>query len=336
MKKKSFSFSKTIVSYYFDAEFVFLEKLVNRLQTIFIVDEIFFEKHRKKITGWQTIIIPSGEVHKMQQTVDYVIGQLIALGATRKTTLVGIGGGVITDITGYVAGIFMRGIDFGFVPTTVLSMTDAAIGGKNGINVGLYKNMVGLIRQPRFILYDYSLLKTLPKHEWVNGFAEIIKHACISDASMFKYLETYKLPFFQKSPNELSLLIQKNALIKTKIVLNDEFEKGERKLLNFGHTIGHGVENLYGIPHGQAVSVGIGVACKVSEVIKGFRDTEKVINLLKQYGLTPNMQFDKEAVCKLIMADKKASDTCIDFIVLDKIGKASVVNIKLDQLFSML
>lgn len=336
MQKKSFSFSTAIVSYYFDAEFIYLEKLVNRSQTIFIADEIFFGKHRKKFTGWQTIIIPSGEVHKMQHTVDYVIGQLITMGASRKTTLVGIGGGVITDITGYVAGIFMRGIDFGFVPTTVLSMTDAAIGGKNGINVGLYKNMLGLIRQPRFILYDYSLLKTLSKNEWVNGFAEIIKHACICDASMFKYLETHKLPFFQKSPKELSLLIQKNALIKTKNVLNDEFEKGERKLLNFGHTIGHGVENLYGIPHGQAVNVGIGVACKVSEVIKGFKDTEKVINLLKQYGLTPDMHFDKEAVCKLIMADKKASNTAIDFIVLDKIGKASVVNMKLDQLFSML
>src|SRR5207302_2419640 len=114
-------------------------------------------------------------------TVDSVIEQLIAMEADRKTTLVGIGGGVITDLTGYTASIYMRGLQFGFVPTTLLAMVDASIGGKNGIDVGVYKNMVGIIRQPSFILQDQTFLKTLPENEWRNGFAEIIKHACIKD-----------------------------------------------------------------------------------------------------------------------------------------------------------
>src|SRR5206468_11356658 len=127
------------------------------------------------------------------QTVDSIIEQLIAHSTDRKSFIVGVGGGVVTDITGYVAGIFLRGIKFGFVPTSILAMVDAAIGGKTGIDVGVYKNMVGLIRQPAFLLYDYSLLKSLPKPEWVNGFAEIIKHAAIKDAAMFKLLEQYKI-----------------------------------------------------------------------------------------------------------------------------------------------
>ena len=117
--------------------------------------------------------------------------------ADRKTTLVGVGGGVITDMTGYVASVYMRGLRFGFVPTSLLAMVDASIGGKNGIDVGVYKNMVGIIRQPAFILHDMVFLNTLPQSEWENGFAEIIKHACIKDAAMFRELETNSLKKYQ-------------------------------------------------------------------------------------------------------------------------------------------
>ena len=141
--------------------------------------------------------VKSGEEYKVQATVDTIIEQLIAMEADRKTTLVGIGGGVVTDITGYVASVYMRGITFGFVPTTFLAMVDASIGGKNGIDVGVYKNMVGIIRQPSFILHDLIFLNTLPQSEWENGFAEIIKHACIKDAAMFRELETNSLKKYQ-------------------------------------------------------------------------------------------------------------------------------------------
>src|SRR5215210_184766 len=336
MIKKTFSFSSADVTYYINADFAYLEKLVSKEQAVIVTDENIFTKHQKKFKGWKTILIQAGEQFKIQVTVDNIIQQLIDAGADRKTTLIGVGGGVITDITGYVAGVFMRGIQCGFVPTSILGMVDAAIGGKNGIDVGLYKNMVGLIGQPEFLLYDFSLLKSLPKEEWVNGFAEVIKHACIKDAPMFTLLEQNKLSFFQKDFTALAKLIQRNALIKTKVVISDEFEKGERKLLNFGHTLGHAIENLYHIPHGHAVSIGMGVACKFSETITGFKGTDRVVNVLKQYGLPPQFDFDKTETFRILKSDKKKDNQSINYILLNKIGKASIVSLPFTEIETLI
>lgn len=332
MTKKSFSFSSADVTYYINADFAYLEKLVLKENSVIVTDENIFAKHYKKFKGWKTIVIKAGEQFKVQATVDDIIQQLIDLGADRKTTLIGVGGGVITDITGYVAGVFMRGIKCSFIPTSVLAMADAAIGGKNGIDVGLYKNMVGLIRQPAFLLYDFSLLKSLPKEEWVNGFAEVIKHACIKDAAMFTLLEKNKLSYFQKDATALAKLIQRNALLKTQVVINDEFENGERKLLNFGHTLGHAIENLYHIPHGHAVSIGMGAACKISKKVTGFKGTGRVENVLKQYGLPPQLDFDKVETFRILKSDKKKDKQSINYILLNKIGKATIVSLPLDEL----
>ncbi len=336
MTKNTFSFSSADVTYYINADFAYLEKLVSKEQAVIVTDENIFAKYQKKFKGWKTIVIKAGEQFKVQATVDDIIQQLLDLGADRKTTLVGVGGGVITDITGYVAGVFMRGIKCSFVPTSVLAMVDAAIGGKNGIDVGLFKNMVGLIRQPAFLLYDFSLLKSLPKEEWINGFAEVIKHACIKDASMFTLLENNKLSFFQRDFTALAKLIQRNALIKTKVVVNDEFENGERKLLNFGHSLGHAIENLYNIPHGHAVSIGMGAACKISEQVTGFKDTNRVINVLKQYGLPPEFEFDKAETFRILKSDKKKDNQSINYILLNKIGKASVVSLPFTEIENLI
>lgn len=336
MIKKNFSFSSSTVSYFFNADFACLKQLVSKENAVIVTDENVASKHQKKFKGWKTIVIKAGEQHKVQSTADAIIQQLIDLGADRKTTLVGVGGGVVTDITGYVAGVFMRGINFGFVPTSILSMVDAAIGGKNGIDVGLYKNMVGLIRQPNFLLYDFTLLKSLPKEEWVNGFAEVIKHACIKDASMFRLLEENKLPYFQKDPTILAKLVERNALLKTRVVVADEFESGERKVLNFGHTLGHAIENLYQIPHGHAVSIGMGVACKFSEIVSGFKETERVTKILKQYGLPPHFKFDKEEVFRILKSDKKKSSEGITYILLHKIGQAQMTPLSFDQIENLI
>ncbi len=336
MKKYSFSFSSSTVNYYFDAQFEQLQKLVPAEQTIILTDDNIFARHKKKFKGWKTIVIKAGELHKNQSTVDHIIEQLIETGADRKTTLIGVGGGVITDITGYVAGIFLRGITFGFVPTSILAMVDASVGGKNGVDVGLYKNMVGLIRQPSFILFDYSLLKTLPKEEWINGFAEIIKHAAIKDAAMFKILEAARLTTFQKDTQAIAKLVQRNVLIKTKVVINDEFESGERKLLNFGHTLGHAIENLYQIPHGHAISIGMGVACRISEKLTGFKEGDRVNRLLKQYGLPPQFEFDKERAFDILLKDKKKAGQQMSFILLKKVGKAEIKLISLEDLHTLI
>lgn len=336
MKKRTFTFSKSSVDYYFDAAFSHLEKLVSKENAVIITDEHVFAKHKTKFKGWNTIVLKPGEQYKIQPTVDVVVDQLIALGADRKTTLIGVGGGVITDITGYVAGIYMRGVKFGFVPTSLLAMVDASIGGKNGIDVGVYKNMVGLIRQPNFLLFDYTFLKTLPKTEWQNGFAEIIKHACIKDAAMFKLLQQHSLGHFQKDVKLLAALVQRNVLIKTKVVLNDEFEQGERKLLNFGHTLGHAIENMYELSHGQAVSIGITYASVISQQLKGFKETTDVVNLLSKYGLPTFAAFDTKKAFKVLLKDKKKDNVSINYILLTKTGKGVIQPLLLVQLQEIL
>jgi 3-dehydroquinate synthase len=336
MKKKSFTFSTTTVNYFFDADFSYIEKLVPKETAVIITDENVFAKHNKKFKGWNTIVLKPGEEYKIQQTVDVVIDQLLAFGADRKTTLIGVGGGVVTDITGYVAGIYMRGIRFGFVPTSLLAMVDASIGGKNGIDVGVYKNMVGLICQPAFLLFDISFLKSLPKTEWQNGFAEIIKHACIKDAAMFKLLQKHTLSDFQKNSKLVASLIERNVLIKTKVVVGDEFEQGERKLLNYGHTLGHAIENMYELSHGQAISIGMTYAAIMSQHLKRFKGAEEVVSLLERYGLPTFAEFDTQKAFKILMMDKKKDNVSINYILLEKIGKGVIQPLLFVQLQEIL
>lgn len=324
MKKKAISFPGKTVHYYFDTSFDHLQKMVDKEKVVLITDEHVFSAHKKKFKGWNTIVLKPGEAYKVQQTVDMIIDQLIDMGADRKTVLVGVGGGVITDITGYVAGIFMRGIEAGYVPTSLLAMVDAAIGGKNGIDVGVYKNMVGLIRQPSFLLFDYSFLKTLPTTEWQNGFAEIIKHACIKDAAMFKELQQHRLSDYKKDLSLLKKLVERNVMLKTKVVLSDEREQGERKLLNFGHTLGHAIENMYELSHGHAISIGMTYASIISQQLKGFKDTDAVVSLLINYGLPTFASFDAKKAFQVLQKDKKKDDVSIHYILLEKTGKAVV------------
>ena len=324
MQKQTYQFSTASVDYYFNGSMEQLSAIADSNSTVLITDENVFAAHSAKFNGWKTIVMKAGEAHKIQATVDDVIRQLIQLGADRKSTLVGVGGGVVTDITGYVAGIYMRGIRFGLVPTSLLAMVDAAIGGKNGIDVGVYKNMVGLIRQPAFLLFDTSFLKTLPKAEWQNGLAEIIKHACIKDAVMFRHLQKHKLSDFQKSPKLLSALIEQNVLIKTKVVVGDEFEQGERKLLNFGHTLGHAIENMYDLSHGQAISIGMTYAAVMSQQLKHFTGAELVVKVLEQYGLPTLAKFNTKKAFKILLMDKKKDNVSINYILLEKIGKGVV------------
>lgn len=332
MQTKSYRFSSATVNYYFDADFSKLEKLIGKEQAVLITDENVYQAHKKKLKGWNCISLKPGEEFKIQATVDSVIEQLIELKADRSTWLIGIGGGVITDITGYVAAVYMRGIRCGFVPTTVLAMVDASIGGKNGIDVGIYKNLVGTIRQPQFLLYDYSFLRSLPQPEWVNGFAEIIKHSCIKDLKLFKELEQNKLRFYQKDKPALAKLIRRNADIKSTVVQEDEFEKGERRLLNFGHTLGHAIENMYELSHGQAISIGMTAACNISQKLAGFKESERVIEVLDQYGLPTLADFDKAKAFEVLKMDKKREKKEMNFILLEKIGKGVVRSIPMNEL----
>ena len=334
MHKSEYSFSQKKVTCYFDADLSGIGKLVKDASIVIITDDMVFDHQAEKMVGYPVIKFAAGEESKNQETVDHIIRELINLGAHKNTFLIGIGGGVVTDITGYVASVYMRGIKFGLVPTSILAMVDAAIGGKNGIDAGVYKNMVGTICQPEFIFYDYSFLQTLPVKEWVNGFAEIIKHACIKDALLFAFLEKYSLHEYQADKTLIADLIEKNVEIKMQVVTNDEFEKGERKLLNFGHTIGHAIENLHGLPHGHAVSIGIVAACNLSEKINGFhfKDAAKIVKLLSQYHLPVDVETDHAKVFEVLKMDKKRKDDGVNFILLKSIGNAEIKFIRLTDL----
>jgi len=335
MEPLNFKFSSTNVEYYFDVSFQQLNKLVDKKKTIVLTDDNVYEAHKEKFKDWELIVIKPGEENKIQSTVDEVIGLMIEMEADRTTTLLGVGGGVITDLTGYIASIFMRGISFGFVPTTLLGMVDASVGGKNGVDVGVYKNMVGVIRQPKFLFYDYSFLNTLPEWVWSDGFAEIIKHACIKDAVAFNQLENEDIDSIRMKSSVLFGLIQRNVLLKTQIVQQDEFEKGDRKLLNFGHTLGHAIETQYALTHGQAVAIGMSYALSLSEQLVGFQESTKVREVIQQYNLPVNGNFDMKKVLEILKMDKKRVDKNMNFILLEKIGKGEIKSIPLIQLNKM-
>ncbi len=332
MKQLKIKFSSGTTTLYLAAGFSHLKKIADQKACVLLTDENIYKAHRQRFKGWNVIVLKSGESYKVQPTIDALVAQLIEMEAGRSTTLVGVGGGVITDITGYLAAVYMRGLKFGFVPTSILGMVDASIGGKNGIDVGIYKNMIGNIKQPSFIFYDFALLNTLPKEEIINGFAEIIKHACIKDQKMFKYLESYDLLKLIKSNTELYNLIQQNALLKTEVVKRDEKENGERKLLNFGHTLGHAIENMYQLSHGHSVSIGMVYACKISENNIGFKETNRVIDLLKKYELPTEFKFNALEVFENMKKDKKKENDRMNYILLKKIGSGYIESIKLSDL----
>lgn len=245
-----------------------------------------------------------------------------------------MGGGVVTDMAGYAASIFKRGMPLIQVPTSILGMVDAAVGGKNGVDVGAYKNMVGTIYQPEKIIFDYSLLKSLPKEEWINGFAEIIKHACIKDASMFSDLEAKDINYYLENITAASLLIETNVSIKKNIVENDETEEGDRKLLNFGHTLGHAIENAAKLKHGHAISIGMMAACHISEKVNQFTNAEtiRLKNLFIQYQLPVSITLTDYNIWDVLLMDKKRNKDEMSFVVLNNIGSGTIKNIPLTQL----
>lgn len=332
MQVQSFKIAGQQVDYYFDAAFSALHQIADTKRAVLITDKNVFNAHKAKFKNWRTVIIEPGEKHKNFETVQYIIGELAGYEVDRSCTLIGVGGGVVTDITGFVASIYMRGVHFGFVPTSLLNMVDASLGGKNGIDFGLYKNLVGNITQPKFILQDVSLLQTLPQEEWENGFAEIIKHACIKDKTMFEALAKHQISDFMEDQILLEALIRKNVFIKLKVVQKDVYETGDRKLLNFGHTIGHALENICQIAHGKAIAIGMVLAAKIAEKETGFDGTEKIKAVLKNYNLPLTIPFNAAAVFEVLKLDKKRADQQIHFILLQKTGKAMVQAISLTRL----
>jgi len=338
MKEQTHLFSNKSVNYIFGGSITATLEQYGHDKTVIITDENVYDFHKDIFEGYKTIILKAGEQYKTQQTVDGIILQLLDMQADKNTVIFGIGGGVVTDMTGYAASIFKRGVRLVLVPTSILAMVDAAVGGKNGVDVGVYKNMVGTVYQPEIILFDHDFLRTLPHEEWVNGFAEVIKHACIKDREYFQFLEQHELQDFIDDRELIADLVMKNVGIKTSIVIEDEFEIGERKLLNFGHTLGHAIENIYHLPHGHAVSIGMLAACTISEEIKNFPSAEKarVEALLLKYKLPVKINYETEKIWQVLLMDKKRQNDTMSFVLLRSIGDGIINSIPLVQLHDLL
>jgi len=280
----------------------------------------------------EIIEIEAGEEQKNITTCIEIWNILLELQADRKSLLIGLGGGVITDITGFVASVFKRGIDFVNVPTSLLAMVDASIGGKNGVDIGTLKNQIGTITQPEMVLVDFRFLDTLPNREIRSGYAEMIKHGLIQDKEYWKKLSNFKMIDF----SELGTLIIHSIVIKTKITALDPTEKTIRKSLNFGHTLGHAIESYClensekpSLLHGEAVAVGMILASFFSYQKKLILEKEylEIKNVLK--NIYPIVEFnaqDIKKIIELLSFDKKNQHKKILFILLNGIG-----NFKLDQ-----
>lgn len=305
--------------------------------SILVVDEQVLSYHTAALEAWPKILLPTGEAAKSLSVLEQAVGQLTTLEAGRDCLLVGIGGGVVSDFTGFLAGVYKRGVRCGFVPTSLLAMVDAAVGGKNGLNAGTLKNMIGLTRQPDFLFYDYRLLQSLPEAEWVNGFAEIIKHGLILDRELFEELESRSVETYRSDATQLAALVKRNALLKLQVVEEDEFETGPRKLLNFGHTFGHAFEKLFTLPHGHAVAIGMIWAARLAERETGFTDTERLKQLLVKYRLPLALEKapDMNQVLALIANDKKRQGAAVDFVLPEVIGRGLIRRLPLAVLEQM-
>jgi 3-dehydroquinate synthase len=296
---------------------------------VIITDSNVWDHHRNEFPSFETIKIGTGEGSKTLDTVTALYNRLVQLNADRSTILVGIGGGIVCDITGFVASTYMRGIRFGYVATTLLAQVDASVGGKTGVNFNGYKNMVGVFNQPGFVICDLSLLKTLPKKEIVCGFAEIIKHAAIADPGLFSYLEDNYAQALSLDMDVLENLVYESVKIKASIVSRDEKEKGERRKLNFGHTFGHAIEKTTGASHGEAVSLGMVLASAIS-VQRGLLSEEdhlKLKTLLANYQLPIHGVLKKESMWDALQKDKKRESNRMHFVLLQGLGRAIIRDI---------
>lgn len=304
-----------------------LDAFIPDKETVIITDENVFQLYSERFPDIPTIIIPSGEASKSLQNVENIYKRLIDSGISRDGFIVGIGGGVVCDIAGFTASTYKRGIRFGFVASTLIAQADAAIGGKNGVNLSsegiLLKNMVGTIRQPEFIICDTEMLKTLPEKELICGFGEVAKTALLSGESDLRFLEDNSQKLLSAETPSLRRAVRNAAAFKAHVVNKDEYDDGYRHILNFGHTVGHALESLTAMAHGEAVAVGMTVSLEFSEKLGllGIDSKGRILNLLRGFHLPVTLpDIDIEKIANAISFDKKRKGNILRYILLQGTG----------------
>jgi len=280
------------------------------------------------------IVMGLGEKNKTLSSIEYIIGKLVEHETDRSTFLLAIGGGIVCDVGGFVASIYMRGIPFGFVSTTLLAQVDASVGGKNGVNYKGFKNMAGVFNQPEFVICDNEMLGTLDKEEFRSGFAEIIKAGAIKDISLFNYCRDHARQSLKNDEEVIHHLVYESVRIKADVVAADEREKDERRLLNFGHSFAHSIEKMSTTLHGRAVSIGMVLAARVSQHLGMIsdNDTKMITDVIKSYGLPVHSEIPVEKLFDAMKQDKKREGDSIHLVLLEKLGKAVTRKISFNEL----
>jgi len=321
---------------------------MDRLEKVVIITdsrvaEMYLESVKRGFhaAGYQvdSIVIPAGEESKSINQVVQIYDRLLDLEVDRKGILAALGGGVVGDITGFVAATYLRGVDYVQIPTTLVAQVDSAIGGKTGVNLSQGKNLVGAFWHPRLVFSDVGVLKTLDQREFIAGLAEVIKYGIIMDSSLFKYLEENADKILSKKEESLYYIVKRCARNKALVVEEDEREEsGRRSILNFGHTIGHALEastNYQGYLHGEAVAIGMVFASKISKNL-GFCSNgavDRIHQLIERYGL-PHEQPDlnEDDFDPIIRVDKKMTKGRINFVFVEDIGKVKLEKIDIRDL----
>ena len=308
-----------------------LKELLPEKRVIVISDSNIDRTHHDLISPYEHIFVGQGEQAKSLTTLDEIYRKLIELGADRSTFILGIGGGIVTDIAGFVASTYMRGVEFGFVTTTLLGAVDASIGGKNGVNIGGFKNMVGTFSQPKFVICDVSLLHTLPVRELRAGLAEVIKSAILGDAELFNILEQSTFEQVQEEESLLQEIIARSAQVKASVVAEDEREGGRRRILNLGHTLAHAIEKCTSkLSHGEAVATGLyhitNSALHLNLILQS--DAERIFAVLEKYGFDTSLPIERKQLLDAIKGDKKRKGDSLHLIIPMAIGRVA------DRLYS--
>lgn len=284
-----------------------------------------------------TRCLPSGESTKSIEVAEVLYSQLIEWRFERGSTIIALGGGVVGDLSGFVASTFLRGIQYVQIPTTLLSQVDSAIGGKVGVNHPLGKNLIGAIYQPKAVIVDPDLLQTLPTREMLSGFGEIIKFSLIRDFKFFSQIVSGRRAILdERHPDFLQDIITKSIRIKTNYITEDEFDSGRQRILNFGHTVGHAIEAAAGfdaIRHGEAVIKGVQSAVEISENVRllGSNIATRVHDFLQELTV-PRLHLDVEDVIKRMQIDKKVTDGYVTIVLLKNIGDPIIVHNGADPL----
>ncbi|MBN1117592.1 MAG: 3-dehydroquinate synthase [Bacteroidales bacterium] len=312
-----------------------VQKYLNNRKTIIITDSNLIGHYKQRFPANAPIIeIGLGEKSKTIQTLETIFDKLIEYEADRSTFILAIGGGIVCDVAGFAASVFMRGMPFGFVSGTLLSQVDASVGGKNGVNFRGFKNMLGVFNQPNFVICDTQMLSTLEPREFRSGFAEIIKAGAIKNPSLFEFCEQNAKKALALNAEVLDKMVYDSVEVKAKVVEADEREKGERRLLNFGHTFAHAIEKLTGILHGEAVSIGMVLAARVSENLGMLSsdDSQRITKVLEDYMLPTRPNTDVVELFDAMKQDKKREGSEIHLVLLEDIGKAVTRKIKYTEL----